>query len=311
MSKNSVFTWLAFLSILLISGASAQGYSGGYDPSVANNVISSAYELIHKIDNEKTARDGDTSAQGAYGWYDPTPANNAISNAYKLSNKINNDKKAQDETNLGVIESMIGTWKIPGADTVEITSDDINTIAAEEDKSGRSQYAQLSSDYRLDYSTWKGKVDPLDVFVYALIKLHHDKEMIVPLPVVESGFSGVLLKQVHYNNNAIETTKRFWMDYSQTDFDSSYFVDPDGIRNDFAWYLNFRDNVFLERVIPMTQATLDYENFNNNIMQDWGDHLRMKSDWESLSQTNRNAYLTQWAAEWSVSKAETELGKSY
>jgi len=68
--------------------------------------------------------------------------------------------------------------------------------------------------------------------------------------------------------------------------------------------------VFLERVIPMTQATLDYENFNN-IMQDWGDHLRMNSDWESLSQTKRQAYLIQWAAEWSISKAETELGNSY
>lgn len=299
MSKYSVLIWLAFLSIFSILDASAQGYSNGYDSSKVWDVIDSANRLIDS-----------NNAQGYSSGYDSSKVWDAINRANKLSKEIDNEKKVRDETNQRIVESMIGTWKIPGADTVEITSDDIDTMATEEDNSGKSQYAKLSSYYGSSYSIWKGKVDPLDVFVYALIKLHHDNGMIVPLPVVQSGLN-VPQKLVHYNNNAIETAERFWMTYSQTNFDPSYFADPDGIRKDFTWYLNFRDNVFLERVIPMTQATLDYENFNNNIMQDWGDHLHMNSDWESLSQTKRQAYLTQWAAEWSISKAETELGNSY
>ena len=251
------------------------------------------------------------SAQGYYGGYDPTAVNNVISGSYKLINDIKNEKLTKDEPNQRVVESMIGTWKLPDGGTVEITPDDLDVMAAAEDNSGRSQYAALSSNYGLDYSTWKGKVDPLDVFVYALIKLHHDNGMLVPLPVVESGLKGIILGQVYYNNNAIERTERFWMYYSQLNFDSSYFSDPDAVQNDFTLYLSYRDNEALKKIVPMTQAMLDYETFNDNIMKDWEDHLQMKGDWESLSQEKRQAYLTQWAAEWSVSKAEYELKKSY
>jgi hypothetical protein len=250
-----------------------------------------------------------TSAQG---YYDPygQMVKNELEKASDLSNSITNTKMEQNKNNQVIVQSMIGDWKMPGGVSVAITADDIDLMAAAENNSGRTQIAKLSSSYGIDYSAWKGNVDPLDVFVYALIKLHHDNNQLVPLPVVESGLNGVLLKLVYYNNNALNRTERFWMKYTQIDFDPSYFQDPDGVRRDFVMYLDFRDNEALQKIIPMTHAWLDYESFNNNIMQDWGESLRLETEWEELSYTKRQAYLTQWAAEWSISKAEYELSKS-
>jgi hypothetical protein len=201
-----------------------------------------------------------------------------------------------------VVQSMLGKWQLPGRSEVEITEQDLQVIES--------------------YQKNAGVIHPLPVkiFMYALIKNHHQNKVLLPPSVMAQGLQKLtdnLNEEYSYyidpkwtNSKALE----FWADYITENFkDRQDFGTEDGIIADFHRYIDFRYDqdsaARSNQMVDLIDMQTDLYVHDQKVMQQWGEHLDRNLQWDSLSKAKRDAYLTQWNAEWVIGKSEEVLNQ--
>lgn len=146
---------------------------------------------------------------------------------------------------------------------------------------------------------------PEDVYVMLLVKCRQATGKLPPPPEVDSG-AAALLQQFHpdgaptWKRRAIQ---RFWGDYCAGTFSPDELARPDHIARSFVRYLEAKSYARGEVINRRLGAVVAGMESWNKAVAGWHTRESESRKRDDAARALREAYLTEWQADWAVQKA--------
>lgn len=150
---------------------------------------------------------------------------------------------------------------------------------------------------------------PEDIFVYTLVKYHHEKGILPPSYIIENGI--VKLGQYNIGKWKESAIRRFWVDYSTTKFLQKDIGGDENIVNWFKVYLYIKvtekgkkDNQYLVAIVGSDEP-------RQRVINSWRKYDSDIADRSEQAILERDTYRVLSDAEWAIKKAAEAVEDKY